>query len=143
MAKHTTRWSPDTCSCVIEYEWDDLDPPETRTHTLFNYVNRCTAHTILPNDSDRYLSVKEENTRKNIAHQGILDNGPNGLFDIVDGNRVLKNNIAISWSWGGIAPDRVLTISYSGITLTQQQKNAIQTFLNNRFGGKVIIATIP
>lgn len=141
MTKHVTRWSPDTCNCIIEYEWDDLDPPENRPHTLFNYINSCQAHSILPTDNDSYTTVKEENIRKNIAHQGILNNGPNSLYDVVDGNRILKNNITISWTWSGVAPNRVITISYTGITLTQQQRNIAQTWLDNRFGvGKVILA---
>jgi hypothetical protein len=50
----------------------------------------------------------------------------------------LKNNITYDFSWSGTAPDRVLNISFTGITLTNQQKNTIRTVLNNRFGiGKV------
>ena len=32
MAKHLTRWRPDTCGCVIEYEWDSDRPEEARRH---------------------------------------------------------------------------------------------------------------
>ena len=142
MTLHTTRWSPDTCSCVIEYTWDDTDPQETRQHTLSTYVSRCAAHDAVGPDSNRYDTVKEENTRKNFAHQGILDNGPSSLFDLTpEGARVLKNGITISWAWTGTAPNRVITISYAGITLTNQQRNTAQAWLNNRFGvGKVVLA---
>jgi hypothetical protein len=142
MAIHTTRWSPDTCSCVIEYTWDDNDPPEARPHNLSTYVNKCAEHTILAADNTRYDTVKEENSRKNIAHQGILDNGPSSLYDLTpEGSRVLKGGITISWSWTGTPPNRVITLTYTGITLTTNQRNTAQTWLNNRFGaGKVILA---
>jgi len=29
----TTTWSPNTCGCVIIYQWDDSIPEASRTHT--------------------------------------------------------------------------------------------------------------
>ena len=141
MVINTTRYSPDTCDCSLEYDWDSTDPETNRTHTLKRFVNVCSAHQGLGNDTARWNAVFEENPRKNTAHQLILDNGPTALSDLIDGTRQLKANIAITFTWSGTAPDRVLTISYTGITLTTNQKNSIQTFLNSRFGvGKVLIA---
>jgi hypothetical protein len=141
MATKITRYSPDSCDCIIEYSWDDTEPETTRTHTLSTYVNKCSAHSILATDQDRWNAVFEENPRKNFALQNILDNSPTtALYDIVNGIRYLKNNIGFNFSFSGTAPNRVLTISFTGITLTTNQKNTIQTFLNSRFGvGKVII----
>ena len=141
MAINITRWSPDTCDCVIEYSWDDTVSADQRVHTLSNYVKKCSAHSILSTDNDRWNTVFEENPRKNNAYQLILDNGPTGLSDLINGSRQIKDGITINTSWSGIAPNRVLTITVTGFSLTQNQKNAIQTFLNNRFGvGKVLIA---
>lgn len=105
-------------------------------------MNRCPEHSVLPDNNAAYTGVKEENTRKNIAYQGILDVGPAALYDLQqDGNRTLKNNITFNWTWSGTPPNRVMTLSYSGITLTQQQKNTAQTWLNNKFGtGRVVLA---
>ena len=149
MVKHTTRWSPDTCSCVIEYEWDDAEQTENKTLTLSNYVNRCSIHSTLQNDSDRYTTVQDENKRKNITHGLILENAPSSVFDELidldkDNNivtyRVFKQNVTFSYSWSGTAPDRILNISISGVNLTNPQKNAIRNVLNNRFGiNKVVI----
>lgn len=140
MAIKTTRFSPDTCSCVIEYQWDDTLSETERTHTLSNYVNRCPDHSSLSTDQDRWNAVFDENPRKNIARQLCLDNGPTALFDIIDGSRQLKGNITFNFSWSGTAPNRVLTISFTGVNLTNQQKNTIQNILNNRFGtGRVLI----
>jgi hypothetical protein len=126
----------------LEYEWDDLDPPESRQHNLKTYVQKCSAHTVLSTDNDRYTSVKDENTKKNFVLADILTNGPTSLFDeSADGSRTLKGNITYSWIWSGTAPNRVLTVSFQGITLTTQQRNTIQNFLNNKFGaGKIILA---
>jgi hypothetical protein len=140
MTINTTRWSPDTCSCVVEYSWDSEAPPENRTHELTS-IQKCPVHSSL-SDSEAYAVLTEENPRKNNTLQSALDNGPTALYDInPDGARVLKQNITYNFSWSGTVPNRVLTISFTGINLTTQQKNAIQNFLNNKFGsGKVVIA---
>jgi hypothetical protein len=142
MTIKTTRWSPDTCTCVIEYRWDDTQPESSRTHTLDNYVSKCPAHTILADDTTRYNTVLEENPRKNNALRHILDNSPStGLYDTVNGIRELKSNIRFDFTWSGTAPNRVLNITFTGITLTTNQKNTLQSALNTRLGsGKVLIA---
>jgi hypothetical protein len=135
----TTRWSPDTCSCSVEYTWDDTLTEANRTHTLSDVINKCPAHSALTNSSV-YTTVLDENPKKNITLQLSLDNGPSTLYDTVNGTRQLKSTISYSYSFSGTAPNRVLTISFTGITLTTQQKTTIQTALNTRFGsGKVLI----
>jgi hypothetical protein len=139
MTINTTRWSPDTCTCIVEYSWDSELAPEQRTHN-FTSIQKCPVHSSLT-DSEAYAVVTEENPRKNISLQTALDNGPAALFDLQDNARVLKQNITYNFSWSGTAPDRVLTINFSGITLTTPQKIAIQNLLNNKFGvDRVIVA---
>lgn len=145
MTIQRTRWSPDTCDCIIEYEWDDAEPSETRNHNLSTYVKRCSDHAIgnIPTDSNRFDVVKEENVRKNNGLDTILQNAPTSLFDIdaESGSRVFKRGITVNWTWTGTAPNRNIAISITGITLTTQQKNNLKTFLDNRFGvGKVVLA---
>lgn len=141
MAIKITRWSPDTCGCELEYRWDDSVPDNQRTHTLDNYVRQCSAHSSLANDNDRYNSILDENPRKNIALLDALNN-VSGLRDVTaDGGFVLKPNINYNFSFTGTAPNRVLNISFSGISLTTQQRNGIQAALNARFGsGKVLLS---
>ncbi len=43
MAKHLTRWRPDTCGCVIEYEWDDAEAEEARQHVP-KKIDACPDH---------------------------------------------------------------------------------------------------
>jgi hypothetical protein len=135
MAIKTTRWRPDTCDCIVEYTWDDSLPLDQVTHTLDTVTRKCTYHENIPSDSEVWNCVKEENPRKNIAHQLLLDNSPSTVFDLdTDGNRIFKKGISVNWTWTGTAPNRLLTIVVTGIVLTTNQKNAIQAKLNERFG---------
>jgi hypothetical protein len=34
----TTTWRPDTCKCVITYQWDDTISENARTHTYKTWV---------------------------------------------------------------------------------------------------------
>jgi len=61
---HVTRWHPDTCSCVIDFEWDDTDPPTDRSHTFKQAVFLCPDHVGLKGPPLLDV-VLEENTRKN------------------------------------------------------------------------------
>lgn len=141
MAINITRWSPDTCDCVIDYQWDDSLPNDSIVLTPVNTVNKCSAHAALATTpTAHYALLTEENPRKNNALQTILDNGSTSLSDIVGSNKVMKKGINFIFTYSGTAPNRVLTVSFTGVTLTNQQKNSAQTFLNNKFGaGKVVL----
>lgn len=144
MTLKTTRWYPDTCDCILEYQWDDEVQEDSRTHTPTNIVQKCTAHQTLPNNTNTiYDTINEENPRKNKALDEILQNAPSTAWydiDATNGTRKFKNGIGISWTWSGTAPNRTMSLSFSGITLTTQQRSNLQTRLNNRFGvGKVTL----
>jgi len=140
MAIRTTRWSPDTCTCVIDYTWDDTTSETNRVHTL-STITKCPAH-IAQTDSTAYSTVLDENPRKNIALENILSSSPTtALYDTVNGTRQFKQGINVNFSWSGTAPNRVLTLTITGISLTTPQKNTLQTALNTRLGsGKVVLA---
>lgn len=144
MTLKKTIWSPDTCECILEYQWDDTTPEDNRPITLSTIINKCSIHSSLNTNNDVWNSINEENPRKNITRQLLLDNAPSTLYDIIDatnGTREFKNGISFNWSWTGTAPNRVLNISVTGITLTNAQKNTIRNILNNRFGvGKVTLS---
>ncbi len=142
MTIQNTRWSLDTCDCIIDYRWDDSLPNDQIVLTPINTVRTCTAHSaIATNPTAHYSILMDENPRKNQAIQHILDNGPATLYDIVGSNRVAKLGINLNFSWSGVAPNRVLTINIVGVTLTNQQKNTAQNALNAKFGtGKVVLA---
>jgi len=141
MAIHTLTWSLDTCACQIELTYDDTTPLDTRTYTPSNYINVCSFHSGISDINTRHSTVVEENQRKNNARQTVLDNAPTTIIDTMpDGTKQLKRGISIDFTVTGTAPNRVVTLTVTGINLTNQQKNNIQNFLDNRFGaGKVIL----
>ena len=61
----TTRWSPDTCNCQIEIEWDETVLAENRTHTM-KTILRCDEHIAKPNQ-EAFTDVMAENQSKNKA----------------------------------------------------------------------------
>jgi hypothetical protein len=131
-----TRRTLDTCSCRVIYEWDSSLPSNQITHTVISF-EKCPVHAgIAGSNQDVYDNVVcKENSKKNIGVDTLLQNAPSTLFDLnVDGNRIFKKGIEALWTFTGTAPNRLLTISVIGITLTQNQKNAIQTKLNEKFG---------
>ena len=66
MKMNITRWQPDTCKCIIEYEWDGDADPTTRTHSVVNTIP-CEFHTKHSNHEEVFEDVKAENTRKNVV----------------------------------------------------------------------------
>ena len=142
MATKITRWSPDTCDCVLEYIWDDALPDDQIVHTPSSVIQRCFGHEPLPNTQAVFNSVRDENPRKNLSLDEILQNAPNTNWydiDATTGTRIFKRGITINWNWSGTAPNRVLTLTFTGITLTTAQRNNLQTRLNNRFGSNKIV----
>lgn len=63
-----TRWSPDTCDCILEYEWDEALEDSDRVHTFKKVVKLCSEHERLGfQGKAAYDQVKSENTGKNRA----------------------------------------------------------------------------
>ena len=146
MTIQTTRWSPDTCDCIIEYQWDDTLTPDVRTHTLANYIRKCSFHGNQANDTIRWNTLNEENPRKNNAYQLIVDNAPLQFVDLApDGiTKTLKKGLSLNFTVAGVVPNRVFTLIFSGATLTQNQIDFVQGKLDTRFGaGKVIFVNNP
>jgi hypothetical protein len=108
----TTRWSPDTCKCVIDFEWD----------------------------KDFYDTILDENQRKNYTRQEIIEALSDVRQTDDKGNFIFKEGIDISFSWTGTNKDRLLHLSVTGFALTTQQKATVQGITDSRFGnGKVLI----
>lgn len=120
--KRVTRWSPDTCGCVLEYEWDDSQDENTRTHSFKRIIKACPEHAALAG-KPHYDQVLLENTRKNIAFDEIQKAHPQVTLD--------------NYLWF-FDKDRVLQVSLMGVDLPEAAKRGLQTALDARFGaGKV------
>lgn len=140
MTINTTRWTNDTCGCVVEYDWDDSIPQDSRTHTVSNVISKCAAHAAISDMTQHFNILLDENPRKNLAHQHAIDTIPALLSSTGAVGGRLKDTITYNFSFSGTAPNRVLTISFTSVTLTTAQKNSIQNALNTKFGaGKVVI----
>lgn len=122
--KKVTQWSPDTCGCVLEYEWDDSQDENTRTHSFKRVIKACPEHAALAGQP-HYDQVRSENTRKNITFGEIKKAHP----------QVTAENYLWFWDNG-----RVLQVSLVGVDLPEAAKQGLQIALDARFGaGKVKI----
>ena len=116
-----TQWRPDTCDCVLEYEWDDQSDPATRVHTPTKIVKACPHHEAAVDTADGFDKVLKENTGKNRAIGRIMD-----LAAVTeettdrDGNTVkrLKAGKNISWSFN---EKRELELELVGFTEKEKQ----------------------
>lgn len=66
----TNRWKPDTCACVIEYEFDETLADDVRTHSLKN-IQKCQYHND-PDDAQAFIRANRENNDKNFAIGEVL-----------------------------------------------------------------------
>jgi hypothetical protein len=128
MAINTTRWSPDTCKCVIEYQWDTEVPQEQRTHTISKVIARCNHHAQHTDNHKHYSVLLEENPRKNKVMAALIERFP--ALTIIDskGNTVLNHNL-LSWKYDS---NRLLQITLP--TLTQNEKQTIRDWCDTNIG---------
>ncbi len=128
----TTTWSPDTCGCKIEYDWDTEVSQASRTHTLKQFVKRCPAHDT-GTEAVAYAAVTDENTRKNRLRGAILADFP--ALRVVDGDGNADFADGFSWSFDDQRRLVVTLPNVSGPVLAN-----IRTLADATFGaGKVIV----
>jgi hypothetical protein len=142
MTIKTTRWSPDTCDCIISYDWDDSVPAESRVHIANTIEKDCPEHSGLGTPDSFYNAILDENTRKNKAWGHLVNT--NNFPDLAEldpnGEVVLKNGVIITWNFTGQDDARVLNVNLSGTPLTTNQKSQVQSWVDTNFGvGKVLI----
>jgi len=122
--KQVTRWSPDTCSCILEYEWDDTLEDSARTHSFKKVVQLCDHHKALV-AAQAYNAVLSENTRKNQAW---------GLAKAVKPDLEIDS---YTWSFEGTGENRRLKAGFLG-KLSAAERANLQAQCNSKFGaGKV------
>ena len=133
-----TRWSPDTCGCIIEFEWDDTVSADARVHTPAALVQQCALHAG-QSLQETYDDLVDENPRKNRLEARLLSafpaqlgwtNPQTGELELVRG--------AYAYSITGRRGQRVLTIALP--LLTNAQRVAAQTWADNNIGaGRVVV----
>jgi hypothetical protein len=156
-----TKWSPDSCGCVLNYSWIRGSDENTRIHVYHSADKICHDHEHLKrggghklhtigavqdvNDDSLFIyeTVIEENQRKNILMQHAVDMHPTKLARQIhskqgDGRRqttttnALREDVSFNFFFTETAPDRVLNISFSE-ALNEQEKAVIEA----RFPGRV------
>lgn len=138
----TTKWSPDTCSCILSYTWDDGVPVEQRIQKFNKLENMCPEHQgFLPEEI--YAAVLEENQTKNIVMNLLIDSIPTLTDPIVldDGTpgKGFKKEKTPGYTFIKIPGNPVRSLAISD-TFTGQEKTAIETVLDNNLGvGKVSV----
>ena len=130
-----TLWRPDTCSCVVEYEWDDAVKEDARVHSFKRFAARCPAHA-----SDQNMDgCLERNRRKNrlldLAVENIAELAETKLTDNGVFVKSLKPGVSFDWSFDPLGD---LNVSFSGITPPQSQR--LKVLSDSMFGaGRVKI----
>jgi hypothetical protein len=120
----TTKWSPDTCECVFEYEWDDSQGEGDRTHIFKRAVKLCEHHEALAIE-EAYTEVFSENTRKNMVFAEAQ-----GMFPSL-------TTSDYNWSFDA---QRKLKVGFLNIQMDEEEKGELQDIFNSKFGeGKVEI----
>jgi len=141
MVINQQRWQHDTCQCVYIENYNT----DTDTFSINHFEVICSPHSSISDDTTRYNTLVNDNKRKNFFLDSAMTSLPTQLtqnFTREDGSTFigLKNNIKYNFTFSGTGQSRVLTVSFTGITLTTQQKNTLQSLANQKFGvGKVVI----
>jgi len=110
-----TRWSPDTCGCVVVYEWDDEKAENQRTHAFKRAERVCSAHAS--GAADKFLTVLDENQRKNKAMKIVMDNFPELTENDAAGNPKFKQGMEPDFSF---TAGRKLKIHPKGLSAAQK-----------------------
>ncbi len=105
----TTRWKPDTCSCVIDYEWDDSISVDSREHTFKRFIKQCSIHQELD-----WTKTLQHNQEKNQAIMSIKETMPELLK--ADGEFI--DNIKPMWE----IKDGKMIVSVNKLTKTGVEK---------------------
>ncbi len=127
--KNTTRWSPDTCDCILEYEWDSELPQEERVHIPLPPVKVCDDHKIHP-QTETHDKVQEENTRKNKVLDEIAKALPSHA-KIDDKGNSSPDLDKINWSFD---VNRKLKIELKGAKT--KDKTDVRAILDTKFANK-------
>jgi hypothetical protein len=130
----TTRWSPDTCDCILEYEWDTQLTEDTRTHKFTTFIHKCDSHAGLAGDAVHYQHVLDENKTKNQFVGILITHVPRLTAPLAqtDGTIVtqLKPSVHLNWSFTGSDGNRQLLVSLGGATLTTFEASSLSALIS-------------
>lgn len=73
VVQHIT-WHPATCECIVEVQYDDAEPLETKSATLYFFHKICERHQPLVKNKKALSAAKVKKQREDIIkhHEGLL-----------------------------------------------------------------------
>ena len=143
---HLNRWSPDTCRCKFEYQWDEELRPDQRVNVWTQNLNTCVDHSGLSGQAV-YDSCLSENQRKNISITRIDTEVPDLKETFTDTETGEPNLIrykwahGIDWSFSGSDDTRLLSMVIRGLTVSSSEKTRINNLLRTEFGTNKVTIT--
>lgn len=120
MATNITRWSPDTCGCVIEYSWDSEASEDERVHEFHKVINQCTDHDGIETHPEVHDHVLAENQTKNVVLGKLLENVPR----LKKGDD-LDPAVKFDWQFQGKDKERQLKVNFVNAALTKTEKSKL------------------
>lgn len=138
MVKKITRWSPDTCDCVLEYEWDTEDELDSREHTFKNSVKECSAHSEVSLEK-KYPVVLSENRTKNKILKEVIDSVESLRQEVIEKGESrfeLADGVKYKYSFSGTGENRVFDFEFTGKDLKKSEKDIIKGIVDSKHSGK-------
>ncbi len=143
---HLNRWSPDTCGCKFEYQWDEELAVRDRVSVWKENLRTCPDHMGLT-DANLYDVVLGENQRKNITIVRIETEVPDLKETYTDPETGEPNRIrykwqhGIDWSFSGSDDTRLLTMVIRGSVVSSSERTRINNLLRTEFGTNKVTIT--
>ena len=129
--KNVTRWYPDTCGCVIDFEWDTDNPNDTPVGKTV--VKACEYHP-LEDAVSHHSTIIQENQGKNKALKIIADNLAS-YAKLNDNGSTTPDLSKLSFSFN---KDRNIVITAKNIN--EDDRLNVQLVIDSQIGqGKVIV----
>lgn len=123
-----TQWRPDTCNCIISYEWDETLPIENRVHQFLDGTP-CNEHTGLTG-AELYHHVHAESATVQRAAAELKKTSKFGKDSLdKDGNvvgREFKPGFDLKCQFIGKGKDREINASLTGGTLITSEKTSVR-----------------
>lgn len=156
------KWSPDTCGCVLNYSWIRGSSENGRVHTYEGHDRKCHDHgdlmeqhlynTVVEENQRKNITLNHavnihrvklaeaikkgdvNGTRWRITENGRMVNGSGNEEPIDESNVifVLRQDVNYTWFFTGVAPNRMLNVTFS-VPLEKHEKDMIES----RFPGNI------
>ncbi|MBX4189788.1 hypothetical protein KW791_00600 [Candidatus Parcubacteria bacterium] len=133
-----TRWGPDTCKCLFDFE---PDPNDGTNQILIEVLNICSEHKGLSGKDLHQTVLKQENQHKNKIHSKLLELDAMAEDITQDDGSVIrrfKKGVGFDFNFTGKDDSRTLNITTKGHVLSGAQKAALTDFSLQETGKSIL-----